>query len=142
MQSTKTHSCWLNNTLGGDENEKRVELGLIVWTRTAHKRRESQASVQIPCTAILHTSTAIHQPSYSQLALVSGDPTPIITGGGGRLGIWVSVGIEVGFWVRWLPVSSRDSSEMAASKSADTGTQGRGHTHTRHDRAAASTGHF
>lgn len=62
--------------------------------------------VQLPCTAILQTSTAIHQPSYSQLALVAGtrvpNPSPFKAGGGGRLGRWVSVGMGVGFEVRLL----------------------------------------
>lgn len=51
------------------------------------------------------TSTAIHQPSYSQLVLVAGakepNPSPLEKGGGGRLGPWVSVGMGQGFGV-WL----------------------------------------
>lgn len=53
--------------------------------------------VQLPCTAIPQTSTAIHQPSYSQPVLVAGatvpKPSPLETGGGGRLGHSVSVGV-------------------------------------------------
>lgn len=51
------------------------------------------------------TSTAIQQPSYSQLLLVAGakvlSPSPLEKGGGGGLGRWVSVGIGQGLGV-WL----------------------------------------
>lgn len=108
------------------------------------KHRQQRRTVQLPCTAILQTSTAIYQLSYSQLALVAGptvpSPSPLETEGGVRFGCWVSVGMGMGFGERLLcsglPVSW-DSSGLAASNSAGTGTQGRGHTHTRHYTPAA-----
>lgn len=70
------------------------------------RHQQQRKPVQLPCTAILQTSTAIYQPRYSQLALVAGatvpSPSPLETGGGGRLGFWVSVGMGEGFGERLL----------------------------------------
>lgn len=74
------------------------------------ERQESQSSISNNANLYSYhapqTSTAIYQPRYSQLALVAGATlpslSPLETGGGCRLGCWVSEGKGVGFGERWL----------------------------------------